>query len=120
MGRIEMVHRAIFTSIFAYPDWSSGADVESGTPKRQTHWELIKTRSKYYIPGMSWIPNYSVSTYAILVSVLGVKLIQRGSLLGDVVAGITIASIIIPQSISYASSLAKLEPTTGLASSTFS
>ena len=38
----------------------------------------------------------------------------RGSLLGDIIAGITIASIIIPQSISYASSLAKLEPTTGL------
>lgn len=41
---------------------------------------------------------------------------QQASLFGDIIAGITIASIIIPQSISYASSLAKLEPTTGLVS----
>src|SRR5258706_420180 len=44
-----------------------GADVESGTgtPKWQTRWELLRTRSKYYIPGTLWIPNYSASTYAI-------------------------------------------------------
>jgi hypothetical protein len=50
------------------------------------------------------------------VSISGIRLTDRGSLFGDIIAGITIASIIIPQSISYASSLAMLDPTTGLVS----
>lgn len=41
-------------------------------------------------------------------------MLTRLSLLGDCVAGVTVASIIIPQSISYATSLAKLPPITGL------
>jgi MFS superfamily sulfate permease-like transporter len=36
---------------------------------------------------------------------------------GDLLAGLTVASMLIPQSISYASSLAKLSPVTGLVSS---
>ncbi|KAG8801370.1 hypothetical protein FRC17_006668, partial [Serendipita sp. 399] len=65
--------------------------------RAQATWKKVKTRTRYYVPGTSWIPNYSVSL-----------------LLGDVVAGVTVASILIPQSISYASSLAKLPPLTGL------
>lgn len=52
---------------------------------------------KYYVPSMSWIPDYSWS-------LLG----------GDILAGLTVASMLIPQSVSYASSLAKLSPVTGL------
>ncbi|KIO30050.1 hypothetical protein M407DRAFT_20907 [Tulasnella calospora MUT 4182] len=67
-------------------------------PKRpHTRWEVFKTRTRYYIPSIYWIPNYSAS-----------------NLWGDAAAGITVASIIIPQSMSYATSLAKLDPTTGL------
>jgi len=33
---------------------------------------------------------------------------------GDFLAGITVASMLIPQSVSYATSLAKLNPITGL------
>lgn len=33
---------------------------------------------------------------------------------GDILAGVTVASMLIPQSVSYASSLAKLSPVTGL------
>ncbi|KAI1788302.1 sulfate anion transporter [Ganoderma leucocontextum] len=54
-------------------------------------------RMKYYVPSTSWIPQYSLSLLA-----------------GDVLAGVTIASMLIPQSVSYASSLAKLSPVTGL------
>jgi hypothetical protein len=36
------------------------------------------------------------------------------SLPGDVLAGVTVASMLIPQSVSYASSLAKMSPVTGL------
>ncbi|KAF8150513.1 sulfate anion transporter [Mycena galopus ATCC 62051] len=54
-------------------------------------------RIKYYIPGTDWIPNYKIS-------LLG----------GDVLAGITVASMLIPQSVSYATSLAQMSPLTGL------
>ncbi|KAJ7350718.1 sulfate anion transporter [Mycena albidolilacea] len=54
-------------------------------------------RIKYYVPGTAWIPNYKLSF-------LG----------GDVLAGLTVASMLIPQSVSYATSLAQLSPLTGL------
>ncbi|KAJ6590119.1 sulfate anion transporter [Mycena vulgaris] len=54
-------------------------------------------RIKYYVPGTAWIPNYSLSF-------LG----------GDVLAGLTVASMLIPQSVSYATSLAQMSPLTGL------
>ncbi|TDL14524.1 sulfate anion transporter [Rickenella mellea] len=59
----------------------------------QTRWAY----AKYYLPFLDWVPNYSPS-------LLG----------GDILAGLTVASILIPQSISYASSLAKLSPLAGL------
>ncbi|KAF4621367.1 hypothetical protein D9613_001001 [Agrocybe pediades] len=65
----------------------------AGTRKQST---MLK-RIKYYIPSTAWIPNYSFS-------LLG----------GDFLAGITVASMLIPQSVSYATSLAKLSPVTGL------
>ncbi|PFH53352.1 hypothetical protein AMATHDRAFT_1412 [Amanita thiersii Skay4041] len=73
-------------------------DVGSGRgsdPKRTL--SKLKRRIKYYIPSFAWIPNYSPS-------LLG----------GDFLAGLTVASMLIPQSVSYASSLAKLNPVTGL------
>lgn len=39
------------------------------------------------------------------------KLLRIG---GDILAGLTIASMLIPQSVSYATSLAKISPVTGL------
>ncbi|KAJ7286961.1 sulfate anion transporter [Mycena rebaudengoi] len=54
-------------------------------------------RIKYYVPGIAWIPNYSLSY-------LG----------GDMLAGLTVASMLIPQSVSYASSLANMSPLAGL------
>ncbi|KAJ6491661.1 sulfate anion transporter [Mycena vitilis] len=54
-------------------------------------------RIKYYVPGMAWIPSYSLSF-------LG----------GDLLAGVTVASMLIPQSVSYATSLAQMSPLTGL------
>ncbi|KAF8234381.1 sulfate anion transporter [Tricholoma matsutake] len=57
----------------------------------------FKKKLKYYIPSIAWIPGYQFS-------LLG----------GDIVAGITVASMLIPQSVSYATSLAKLNPMTGL------
>ncbi|KAI8978222.1 sulfate anion transporter [Trametes punicea] len=61
--------------------------------RRKSTWAKVR----YYIPSTAWIPEYSFSLFA-----------------GDLLAGITVASMLIPQSVSYASSLAKLSPVTGL------
>ncbi|PIL32730.1 transporter [Ganoderma sinense ZZ0214-1] len=75
----------------------SGSKAPLGLPpiwrRNSRRWQ----RMKYYVPSTSWIPQYSLSLLA-----------------GDFLAGITIASMLIPQSVSYASSLAKLSPVTGL------
>lgn len=50
--------------------------------------------------------------YTLLINcILILPLISLG---GDFLAGITVASMLIPQSVSYASSLAQLSPVTGL------
>ncbi|KAJ2986195.1 hypothetical protein NUW54_g9868 [Trametes sanguinea] len=61
--------------------------------RRKSTWAKVR----YYVPSTGWIPQYSLSLFA-----------------GDFLAGITVASMLIPQSVSYASSLAKLSPVTGL------
>ncbi|KAJ7578335.1 sulfate anion transporter [Mycena floridula] len=92
------------------PEREIGADdVEQGsivsteqTTKKRMDRSMVRRRVKYYIPSMNWIPNYSLSFFG-----------------GDLIAGITVASMLIPQSVSYASSLAKLSPVTGLFSASF-
>lgn len=88
---------------------------------------------KYYIPSTSWIPDYSFTLYvsfpAFYSTPSNVGLFQninntnitntnnkrdRSRLGGDVLAGMTVACMLIPQSVSYASSLAKLSPVSGL------
>ncbi|KAG2339548.1 hypothetical protein BDR05DRAFT_891545 [Suillus weaverae] len=58
---------------------------------------MFRKRVRYYVPSTAWIPDYSVS-------LLG----------GDLLAGVTLAAMLIPQTVSYGTSLAKLSPTTGL------
>ncbi|KAF5354753.1 hypothetical protein D9756_005572 [Leucocoprinus leucothites] len=60
---------------------------------------VLARRLRYYIPSLAWIPNYSFN-------LLG----------GDILAGLTVSSMLIPQSVSYATSLAKISPVTGLIS----
>ncbi|KAI0315518.1 sulfate anion transporter [Amylostereum chailletii] len=64
-----------------------------GWTKKTSLW----AKAKYYVPSLYWIPNYSLSYVG-----------------GDLLAGVTVAAMLIPQSVSYASSLAKLNPVTGL------
>ncbi|TFK28916.1 endoplasmic reticulum protein [Coprinopsis marcescibilis] len=78
-------------------DYGSIASSVPGGRKRRRRNSVLKRRARYYIPGLAWIPQYSWS-------LLG----------GDFLAGLTVGCILIPQSISYASSLAKLSPVTGL------
>lgn len=56
----------------------------------------------YYLPCFSWIPEYTLSKFW-----------------GDLIAGITLASFQIPLALSYATSLAHVEPLCGLYSLAF-
>ncbi|KNE58129.1 hypothetical protein AMAG_04946 [Allomyces macrogynus ATCC 38327] len=60
-------------------------------------WVTLKTRARYYVPALSWIPNY-----------------DPRNLPHDFLAGATVALLLLPQGLSYASSLAKLDPVVGL------
>ncbi len=60
-------------------------------------WSTLKTRSKYYLPILQWLPLYS-----------------RQLFLGDCLAGITLACLLIPQGLSYATALCKLDAIHGL------
>ncbi|EFP88393.2 uncharacterized protein PGTG_14477 [Puccinia graminis f. sp. tritici CRL 75-36-700-3] len=58
---------------------------------------IFSDRLCYYIPALDWIPQYS-----------------RGDLFNDTIAGLTLASLLIPQSIGYASNLAGIPSINGL------
>jgi hypothetical protein len=84
---------------------------------KMTRSQIVK-RVKYYVPSTDWIPKYSPQLY---VSQECSAMHQRVivpvyRLAGDVLAGVTVASILVPQSISYATSLARLSPVAGLVS----
>jgi len=62
------------------------------------------------------MPGYNLSLYVLayparIMHLTRVLALRFG---GDFLAGITVASMLIPQSVSYASTLAKLSPVTGL------
>ncbi|RKO96914.1 hypothetical protein CAUPRSCDRAFT_7355, partial [Caulochytrium protostelioides] len=67
-------------------------------PSWAARWRFIKRRLPYYIPVLSWLPDYQMSV----------------SLPGDMTAAATVASILIPQGLSYAQALVKIAPVHGL------
>lgn len=73
---------------------TESTSVEDGV---RTGGSNLTKKIKYYIPSFTWIPEYSISLLA-----------------GDILGGITLASLLVPQSISYATSLSKLGPANGL------
>ncbi|KAJ7072783.1 sulfate transporter family-domain-containing protein [Mycena amicta] len=80
-------------------------DVERGRDSMPESDQGLK-RIKYYVPGTAWIPNYALSLCPFSWTVL----IETT----DVLAGLTVASMLIPQSVSYATSLAQMSPLAGL------
>eukprot|EP01121_Diplochlamys_sp_Union-15-3_P003001 TRINITY_DN12835_c0_g1_i1.p1 TRINITY_DN12835_c0_g1~~TRINITY_DN12835_c0_g1_i1.p1 ORF type:complete len:637 (-),score=99.12 TRINITY_DN12835_c0_g1_i1:14-1897(-) len=72
-----------------------------GTPKKDnvdvSTWQKIRTKTPYYFPIIFWMPNYDWKT----------KFVK------DVVAGLGVAFMLIPQSLAYAN-LAGLPPIIGL------
>lgn len=63
-----------------------------------TLWDVLP----YYLPCFSWLPNYSLS-----------------KCIGDLIAGVTLASFQIPLALSFSTSLAHVEPLCGLYSLVF-
>lgn len=70
--------------------------IPAGKPKLSIK-EKIKTRFHYYIPVFSWLPKYNF----------------KQQIVGDVVAGLGVGAMLVPQSLAYAA-LAKLNPIHGL------
>ncbi|ORZ39308.1 sulfate transporter family-domain-containing protein, partial [Catenaria anguillulae PL171] len=84
----------------ALDDYGNGEDgraPDQPNSSWRTIWDIAKIRARYYIPALAWIPTYN-----------------RSDLLHDVLAGATVAFVLIPQGLSYAITLAKLDPITGL------
>jgi hypothetical protein len=119
----HMVLRGLIT---LYPHlWSRflgdrRSDLEADTIKFSASTSTVWARAQYYIPSLHWIPNYTLSLYAILnrsnLRVQLTSLWYANRFGGDLTAGLTVAAMLVPQSVSYATSLAKLSPVTGLVS----
>lgn len=60
-------------------------------------WSKLKTRLPYYIPIVSWLPRYNF----------------KGDLISDLVAGVGVSAMLIPQALAYAL-LAGVDPQYGL------
>ncbi|KAG2202473.1 hypothetical protein INT47_013089 [Mucor saturninus] len=76
------------------------AQINDNSPKDM--WSTFKVRSKYYLPILQWLPLYSAHFFW-----------------GDLIAGITLSCLLIPQGLSYATALCKLEAIHGLYSIAF-
>jgi MFS superfamily sulfate permease-like transporter len=60
-------------------------------------WSVLKVRARYYLPILQWLPLYN-----------------RQLFVGDCIAGLTMACLLIPQALSFATALCKLEAIHGL------
>ena len=65
--------------------------------ENQEFWSKFKVRLRYYSPVLAWLPAYRF------------EYLQH-----DLIAGITVAFLIIPQSLSYAQALVNVPPVIGL------
>lgn len=65
--------------------------------RRSAQWKSFNQRAKYYVPVLQWLPSYSL-----------------GAFVGDATAAFTMTSLIVPQAMSYATSLAGIDPVNGL------
>ena len=63
------------------------------------YYRKFKMRLRYYIPIVGWLPKYTLESFQ-----------------NDLTAGLTVASLIIPQSLSYAQALVRVPPVLGLVS----
>jgi MFS superfamily sulfate permease-like transporter len=54
-------------------------------------------RLRYYVPILAWLPNYTINNFK-----------------SDMIAGLSVAFLLIPQSLSFAQGIVKIPPVYGL------
>ncbi|GAA5844701.1 hypothetical protein JCM11251_007353 [Rhodosporidiobolus azoricus] len=64
---------------------------------KQTKWQSMSTRARYYVPVLDWLPRYTLRQFG-----------------GDVTAALTLTSLLVPQSMSYSTALVHTDPVYGL------
>lgn len=84
----------LLATSFPNPDTIQSSP-SSPSPSRLYPQFLVRLR--YYVPVFGWLPSYDIA-----------------NLKDDIIAGMTVATLIIPQALSYASSLVNLPPLLGL------
>ncbi|KAJ3148048.1 Solute carrier 26 [Geranomyces michiganensis] len=62
------------------------------------YWKAFRTRLRYYVPVIGWLPQYRIRKY----------------LRADIISGITVAFLLVPQGLSYSQALVRLPPVHGL------
>ncbi|KAJ3179127.1 Solute carrier 26 [Geranomyces variabilis] len=62
------------------------------------YWKAFRTRLRYYVPVIGWLPQYRIRKY----------------LQADIISGITVAFLLVPQGLSYSQALVRLPPVHGL------
>ncbi|KAL7321719.1 hypothetical protein PS15m_001456 [Mucor circinelloides] len=93
-------NQALLTTEDRVPRYLTSSPLPSARLNEETPkgaWSTLKIRSKYYLPILQWLPLYN-----------------RQLFLGDCLAGITLACLLIPQGLSYATALCKLDAIHGL------
>ncbi|GAA5838503.1 hypothetical protein JCM9279_003264 [Rhodotorula babjevae] len=65
--------------------------------RERTQWQDLSIRARYYIPVLQWLPHYNLKDFV-----------------RDVTAALTLTSMLVPQSMSYATSLVHTDPVHGL------
>lgn len=75
------------------------------TDSDQNHniWSTISTRSKYYLPSLHWLPHY-----------------KRQDFFQDIISGLSLSALFIPQGLSYATALCRIPAIHGLYTITIS
>ncbi|CAO3614120.1 unnamed protein product [Mucor hiemalis] len=71
--------------------------------RNSNFWSTINTRSKYYLPILYWIPHYGLS-----------------DLSQDLISGLSLSALFIPQALSYATALCRIPAIHGLYTITIS
>ncbi|KAJ1554428.1 Solute carrier 26, partial [Nowakowskiella sp. JEL0078] len=85
------------TPVIGFSSDEDSSLVSSNGNQKRSFWYVFYTRLRYYVPVIGWFPNY-----------------EFGNLSADIIAGITVAFLLIPQALSYAQVLVKIPPVYGL------
>ncbi|BGP44587.1 hypothetical protein JCM10450v2_000401 [Rhodotorula kratochvilovae] len=76
---------------------ASAARKQDRLARERTQWEDLATRARYYIPVLQWLPHYTLKKFV-----------------RDVTSALTLTSLLVPQSMSYATNLVHTDPVNGL------